>query len=41
LEGRAPVELRAHAHDKHPNALANRLVAERLAEALLPFVAGG
>jgi hypothetical protein len=38
LEGRDARALHAHAHDKHPNALANRLAAEHLAGELEPIV---
>jgi lysophospholipase L1-like esterase len=38
FEGRDPATLQAHAHDKHPNGSANRLVAETLATLLLPRI---
>jgi len=34
--GRDPASLQAHAHDKHPNGLANRLAAKVLAEIVAP-----
>ena len=41
LAGEDPTQLRAHEHDKHPNAAANRRVAAHLAELLLPHLHGG
>lgn len=41
LEGEDARALHAHAHDKHPNGRANRLVAALLARELEPVVAGG
>jgi hypothetical protein len=39
LQGYRPIDLQAHAHDRHPNGLANGLAAARLAEAIGPGVA--
>jgi lysophospholipase L1-like esterase len=41
LAGEDATALHAHAHDKHPNARANQLVAEYLAAELEPIVARG
>lgn len=41
LAGQDARELHAHAHDKHPNAKANALVAEQLAAELAPIVSAG
>ena len=38
FDGRDPAALQAHAHDKHPNGAAHRLVAEALAALLLPRI---
>jgi hypothetical protein len=38
VEGLKATELQAHAHDKHPNGIANRYVAELLEERLEPVI---
>ncbi|RKY22303.1 MAG: hypothetical protein DRQ55_01305 [Planctomycetota bacterium] len=39
LQGYRPGQLQAHAHDRHPNGLANALAARYLAEAIAPGIA--